>query len=234
MPLFNHGTSKVWLDLHQKVLNFNLWSRHSCNLNIQNIVTWGYNMNPNSKEFACSSMWGLVSGVPRKVPCTHDLPFKIVCSSAADQASNLGSLTAGGLLLPPCTQSALQTKIKSSAVKIYILALFVCVWGVCVCAPNNKQQAWIDRHTNKYIILHIVLYKKLQIIKCKNKTNLFKYTKGRNFSNWSLFKNSCVITAYFMVGSVQTWAIFMMLQNTHIRFKDMFHVGTSYDVMSIL
>ena len=45
-------------------LNLNLHSRHSCNQNIQNIVTWGQNMSANIEEFACISMGGLFSGVP--------------------------------------------------------------------------------------------------------------------------------------------------------------------------
>ena len=60
-------TSKVCLDWHQKSdfeLNFNIHLRHSCNQNMQNIVTWGQNMSANIEEFACISMGGLFSGVP--------------------------------------------------------------------------------------------------------------------------------------------------------------------------
>ena len=32
--------------------------------NMQNVVTWGQNMNANIKEFACISIGGLFSGVP--------------------------------------------------------------------------------------------------------------------------------------------------------------------------
>ena len=60
-------TSKIYLDWHQKSdfdLNSNLHVRHSCNQNMQNIVTWGQNMSANIKEFVCISMGGLFSGVP--------------------------------------------------------------------------------------------------------------------------------------------------------------------------
>ena len=60
-------TLKICLDWHQKSdfeLNSNLHLRHSCNQNMQNIVTWGQNMSANIKEFACISMGGLFSGVP--------------------------------------------------------------------------------------------------------------------------------------------------------------------------
>ena len=62
-------TSKICLDWHQKSdfeLNFNIHLRHSCNQNMQNIVTWGQNMSANIEELACFSMGGLFSGVP---PC---------------------------------------------------------------------------------------------------------------------------------------------------------------------
>ena len=54
-------TSKICLDCHQKSdfeLNFNLHLRHSCNQNIQNIVTWGQNTSTNIERFACISMGG--------------------------------------------------------------------------------------------------------------------------------------------------------------------------------
>ena len=60
-------TSKVCLDWHQKSdfeLNSYLHLRHSCNQNMQNIVTWGQNLSANIEEFACISMGGLFSGVP--------------------------------------------------------------------------------------------------------------------------------------------------------------------------
>ena len=60
-------TSKICLDWHQKSdfeLNSNIHLRHSCNQNMQNIVTWGQNMSANIEEFACISMGGLFSGVP--------------------------------------------------------------------------------------------------------------------------------------------------------------------------
>ena len=60
-------TAKVCLDWHQKSdieLNSNLHLRHSCNQNMQNIVTWGRNLSANIEEFACISMGGLFSGVP--------------------------------------------------------------------------------------------------------------------------------------------------------------------------
>ena len=60
-------TSKICLDWHQKSdfeLNSNIHLRHSCNQNMQNIVTWGQNMSVNIEEFACISMGGLFSGVP--------------------------------------------------------------------------------------------------------------------------------------------------------------------------
>ena len=60
-------TSKICLDWHQKSdfeFNSNLHSRHSCNQNMQNIVTWGQNMSANIEEFACISMEELFSGVP--------------------------------------------------------------------------------------------------------------------------------------------------------------------------
>ena len=67
MALFNRRTSKICLDWHQKSdfeLNSNIHLRHSCNQNMQNIVTWGQNMSANIEEFACISMGGLFSGVP--------------------------------------------------------------------------------------------------------------------------------------------------------------------------
>ena len=67
MALFNRATSKICLDWHQKTdfeLNSNIHLRHSCNQNMQNIVTWGQNMSANIEEFACISMGGLFSGVP--------------------------------------------------------------------------------------------------------------------------------------------------------------------------
>ena len=77
-------TSKICLDWHQKSdfeLNSNIHLRHSCNQNMQNIVTWGQNMSANIEEFACISMGGLFSGVP---PCrtftfsvTQGSPFLI-------------------------------------------------------------------------------------------------------------------------------------------------------------
>ena len=60
-------TSKICLDWHQKSdfeLNSNIHLRHSCNQNMQNIVTWGQNMSANIEEFTCISMGGLFSGVP--------------------------------------------------------------------------------------------------------------------------------------------------------------------------
>ena len=60
-------TSKICLDWHQKSdfeLNSNIHLRHSCNQNMQNIVTWGQNMSANIEEFACISMGELFSGVP--------------------------------------------------------------------------------------------------------------------------------------------------------------------------
>ena len=66
-------TSKICLDWHQKCdfeLNSNIHLRHSCNQNMQNIVTWGQNMSANIEEFACISMGGLFSGVP---------PYKHTC-----------------------------------------------------------------------------------------------------------------------------------------------------------
>ena len=65
MALFNR--SKICLDWHQKSdfeLNSNIHLRHSCNQNMQNIVTWGQNMSANIEEFACISMGRLFSGVP--------------------------------------------------------------------------------------------------------------------------------------------------------------------------
>ena len=41
-------------------LNSNIHLRHSCNQNMQNIVTWGQNMSANIEEFACISMGGLL------------------------------------------------------------------------------------------------------------------------------------------------------------------------------
>ena len=60
-------TSKICLDWHQKndfELNSNIHLRHSCNQNMQNIVTWGQNMRANIEEFVCISIGGLFSGVP--------------------------------------------------------------------------------------------------------------------------------------------------------------------------
>ena len=51
-------TSKICLDWHQKSdfeLNSNIHLRHSCNQNMQNVVTWGQNMSANIEEFACIS-----------------------------------------------------------------------------------------------------------------------------------------------------------------------------------
>ena len=45
-------------------LNSNLHLRHSCNQNMQNIVTWGQNMSANIEEFAYIFMGGLFCGVP--------------------------------------------------------------------------------------------------------------------------------------------------------------------------
>ena len=59
-------TSIICLDWHQKSdfeLNSNIHLRHSCNQNMQNIVTWGQNMSANIEEFACISMGRLFSGV---------------------------------------------------------------------------------------------------------------------------------------------------------------------------
>ena len=70
-------TSKICPDWHQKSefeLNSNIHLRHSCNQNMQNIVTWGQNMSANIEEFACISMGGLFSGVPpTRSTCIHVL-----------------------------------------------------------------------------------------------------------------------------------------------------------------
>ena len=67
-------TSKICLDWHQKSdfeLNSNIHLRHSCNQNMQNIVTWGQNMSANIEEFPCISMGGLFSGVPPWLSLPH-------------------------------------------------------------------------------------------------------------------------------------------------------------------
>ena len=60
-------TSKIcldWLQENNFELNFNLQLWHSCNQNIQNIVTWSQNASANIEEFACVSIGWLFSGVP--------------------------------------------------------------------------------------------------------------------------------------------------------------------------
>ena len=67
-------TSKICLDWHQKSdfeLNSNLRLRHSCNQNMENIVTWGQNMSANIEEFACISVGGLFRWCAPYI-CTSD------------------------------------------------------------------------------------------------------------------------------------------------------------------
>ena len=70
MALFNRSYLENLPRLASKSdfeLNSNIHLRHSCNQNMQNIVTWGQNMSANIEEFACISIGGLFSGVPHTI-----------------------------------------------------------------------------------------------------------------------------------------------------------------------
>ena len=57
----------VWHHKSDFELNSSLHVRHSCNQNMQNIVTWGSKYERKHRGIVCISMGGLFSGVP---PCT--------------------------------------------------------------------------------------------------------------------------------------------------------------------
>ena len=56
--------SKLYLDRHhQSKLKLNLCLSNFCQQNIQNIVTWGVELQSRNTIFACISMESLISGV---------------------------------------------------------------------------------------------------------------------------------------------------------------------------